>query len=75
MAYVKVSPEDLEKVIIEILQSKKEATPAEILREIETRLGGRVDPRLFRKVLVILVRRGVIKREPREEINGFIFKL
>ncbi|MCE4627723.1 MAG: hypothetical protein F7C34_01045 [Desulfurococcales archaeon] len=75
MAYVKVSSEDLEKMILEIIRVKGEAVPAEILRDVEARLGGPVDPRLFRKVLADLVRKGVVRREPREEISGFVFKL
>jgi len=71
--YVKVSEDQLRRLILEEIEKCSPCTFPDLRRRIEERLGGPVDPRIARRVFASLVKEGKINKEPRYEERRFKF--
>ncbi len=66
--------EKIEKMIVEFLKEKREATSTEIIERILSR-GGETGYEDIRLTLAEMVREGVVARRPNYESKKFIFYL
>jgi len=71
--YVKVSEEDLRRMLLEELKKCSPCSFPELRSALEKKLGGPVDPRFARKVFAALVKEGMVRKEPRHEEKRFKF--